>query len=489
MKYSGVLLHITSLASNELIGTLGKESYKMADLIKDLGLDYWQILPLGPTGYGNSPYSARSSFAGNELLISLEELVQEGYLDKMPSFDNTNSSKVDFYTLINTKMPILKEVAATFLKLNKEANEFEQFIKENEYWLTDYAVFMTLYDKYNDARWPLWQEEYSEETINKFNDASIVYKVLQYLFYKQYNKFKTYVNNLGIRLIGDIPIFAGADSADVWSNIKIFKYNEDYSLNKVSGVPPDKFSATGQLWGTPVYDWEYNKETDFVWWINRLKHQLKFVDVLRIDHFRGFDEYYEIAADEETALNGKWEKAYGRELFNKLQETTSIDIIAEDLGYITPGVIELRDKFNFPGMKILQDGFELNEDGSLIMSNNFLPHNYGENFVAYPGTHDNPPILTWYKNLDEEVRKQVDLYYYPSADINYSIIKSLLLSDAKYVIIPMQDILKLSKGATMNVPNTCNEHNWSFRLTDKVMKRKYLNEFKELVSLRKDLNN
>ena len=484
MKYSGVLLHITSLPSDELVGTLGKEAYKMADTMKDLGLDYWQILPLGPTGYGNSPYSARSSFAGNELLISLEDLYKDGYLTSLPTFNIVNDEKVDFTTLINTKMPILKEAAKNFLQQNKENIEFEEFVKNNTYWLKDYAVFMTLYDKYMDARWFLWTEKYNEETLAKYEEESIIYQVLQYLFYKQYNKFKSYVNNLGIKLIGDIPIFVGADSADVWSNIKLFKYNDDFSLKAVSGVPPDKFSATGQLWGTPVYDWEYNKETGYAWWLERLNHQLKLVDILRIDHFRGFDEYYEIDAKAKTALDGTWEKAYGMELLTKAKEASSIPIIAEDLGYITEGVIKLRDAFDFPGMKILQDAFELDEDGQLVMSNHFLPHNYSENFVAYPGTHDNPPILTWFKQLEKDVKKQVKLYYDPLIDINYSVIKSLILSDAKYVIIPMQDVLKLSKGATMNVPSTCNDENWAWRLTNKNMKAKYLKEFKELVRLR-----
>ena len=361
-RHSGILMHITSLPSRYGIGDLGKGAYDFIDSLSKAGCDLWQILPLGPTGYGNSPYSPRSSFAANELLISPDELLREGYLNgediaKTPQFSST---KVDFNKVINYKTPLLKKAGRNFLEMGKEESEFQEFLKREEYWIQDYALFMVLYEKYNDARWMQWRdgerkrEDGTLEKVRKEKQQEIqIYLALQYLFSKQWASIRSYADGKGIKIIGDIPIFVGKDSADAWSHPELFKRDENGSFNKISGVPPDNFSPTGQLWGNPVYDWQVHEKTDFSWWKERIKRTMEMVDILRIDHFRGFDAYFEIDASENTAEHGIWVKSPGDALCSSMEkECGKINIIAEDLGFIPVSVEALRESYGFPGMKI-----------------------------------------------------------------------------------------------------------------------------------------
>ncbi len=473
-RSSGILLHITSLPSEFGIGDLGPDAYEAADDISSSGAVLWQVLPLGPTGYGNSPYAQRSAFAGNEMLLSPELLYRDGYLRKEdllhPDFP---SSKVDFQSVNEWKMPRMRRAGWNAFK-GKEREAIEEFRKRESYWIEDYALFMVLYEKYNDARWHTvwdkkegWRDKETLERIrHDLRNEIDVYIAMQYLFSKQMSALKKHANSLGLKLIGDIPIFAGADSADTWSHLELFKTDSKGHYSAVSGVPPDNFSATGQLWGNPVYDWKKHEETDFKWWKERIKRCLEMTDILRIDHFRGFDAYYEIKASEKTAEHGVWKKAPGKAFFSSLEkEMGKIPIIAEDLGWMTQTVAALRERFNFPGMKIAQFGFSWNEDGTLNTYDDFLPHNYSRSFVAYTGTHDNDTVRGWYEKLTEAERHNIREYLAsPDEDIVWALIRSVMMSNADTAIIPMQDILEKGSDARMNYPSTCNNENWTWRM-------------------------
>ena len=466
-RYSGILFHITSIQTEYGIGDMGQNAYRFVDKLALTGATLWQILPLGPTGYGNSPYAARSTFAGNELLIDLKELAQEGYLTKEdiafpPAFPEGH---VDFDAVRAYKLPLLKKAAKEFLFSRKHRTDYRKFKQENAFWLDGYAVFMTLYDeKYHDARWMLWEDKYSEETLKKYSRQAEIYRVLQYFFLKQWLRLRHYANRHGIRIIGDIPIFVGADSADTWSNIQLFKTNAKGEYSAVSGVPPDNFSATGQRWGNPVYNWKKHQEDGFSWWVERIRKQLEFCDIIRIDHFRGFDAYWEVPASCPTAEEGKWVKAPGKAFFKVLEEKLGkLPIIAEDLGFMTDSVNELRKSNNLPGMKIFQFGFTRLPDGSFNAWDTFLPHNWEEDFAAYPGTHDNETLRGWYENQDEGMKHIVREYLASSdEEIVWSFLRALMLSHAQYAIVPLQDILGLGNEARMNTPSTCNDKNWSW---------------------------
>ena len=476
-RSAGILMHITSLPSEYGIGDLGPGAYQFAEDAKEAGVQLWQMLPLGPTGFGNSPYSARSAFAGNELLISPDLLLVSGLLTKdeleHPEFP---SGHVDFDSVAAWKMPVLKKAAERAASSRQERKAFRSFCEKESYWLEDYALFMVLYEKYGDARWhTVWSEDerrrdrFTMEKLKRDRKKEIeIYKALQYLFDKQMKALKAFTASLGIRTIGDIPIFAAADSADTWSHIDLFKTDASGRYTSVSGVPPDGFSATGQLWGNPVYDWKRHEETGFRWWKERIKRCLELNDIIRIDHFRGFAEYYEIKAGAKTAENGIWRKSPGKKLFNAVREELGVlPIIAEDLGFMTESVVRLRDSNGFPGMKIAQFGFTKEEDGSLNGYDDFLPHNYTRPFVAYTGTHDNDTTRGWYDKLDESDRHIVREYLSsPDEEIVWNLIRSVMMSNADTAIIPMQDILELGTEARMNFPSTCNGMNWSWRMEE-----------------------
>ncbi len=474
-REAGILLHITSLPSEFGIGDLGPEAYNMADLIASSGATLWQLLPLGPTGYGNSPYAQRSAFAGNEMLLSPELLYRDGYLAKEdllhPAFPD---SRVDFQRVSEWKMPRLRKAAEK--ALSQEKDGIEQFREKERFWLDDYTLFMTLCDEYRDARWhTVWphDEGYRDsdalERVKREKRREIdIYIALQYLFDKEMKALLSYTRSKGLRLIGDIPIFAGADSADTWSHPELFKTGPDGRYSAVSGVPPDNFSATGQLWGNPVYEWKEHERTDFEWWKARVRRCLELTDILRIDHFRGFDAYYEIKASAATAEHGVWKKSPGKKFFTSLEkEMGKIPIIAEDLGWMTPSVSALRDRFGFPGMKIAQFGFSWDRNGDLNTYDDFLPHNYTRQFVAYTGTHDNDTVRGWYEKLTPIEKHHVREYLAsPDEEIVWALMRSVMMSNADTAIFPMQDILELGTEARMNYPSTCNDTNWSWRMEE-----------------------
>ncbi len=477
-RNAGILLHITSLPSRYGIGDLGQEAYEMADWMHKAKIGLWQILPLGPTGFGNSPYAPRSSFAGNELMISLDRLQEEQLLleAELRDYPDCPEDKVDFPLVQEHKMNMLKLAAKRFReKKLHEKSAFLAFCKEQAFWLDDYALFMVFYEQYQDARWfSHWPKAYAKrdtvalQSFSKEHEQDILqWKILQYLFTDQWNAFKSHVHSKHIQLIGDVPIFVASDSADTWSNLSLFKTDAQGKFCAVSGVPPDFFSATGQLWGNPVYDWSVLQETGYGWWMKRLERQFSLTDILRIDHFRGFDAYYEIPAGERTAEKGQWVDVDGKDFFRAVRaHFGTVPIIAEDLGIVTESVEELRDSNAFPGMKIFQFGFTRDAQGNPNYRDDFLPHNWGENYVAYTGTHDNNTTLGWFDALKEE-DKQIVLSYLDCSeeDVVWEMIRMLLLSHARYAIIPMQDVLKKGERARMNYPSTCNDVNWSWRFS------------------------
>ena len=488
-RYAGVLLHITSLPGQYGIGDLGDTARSFADFLADAGVSLWQILPLGPTGYGNSPYAARSSFAGNELLISPDILVKEGFLKKEDTEELRDAmvqakpkdgiNRVDYGLVEAKKLPLLKKGARCFLETSgQHICDFETFCSRESHWLEDYVVFQLMCESYYDARWhTVWDKGISKrektalEKIRKDKAPELLeWKVLQYFFECQWQKLKSYVNAKGIRFIGDVPIFAAPDSADTWSCLDLFKTDKEGNYTFVSGVPPDYFSSTGQLWGNPVYNWKKLKAKKYSWWVERIRRLLTQVDLFRIDHFRGFDEYWSVPAGNSTAENGTWEKGPGADLFRTLEKKLGkLPVLAEDLGFLTESVVKLRDGLGFPGMKVCQFGFEDTKDGKLNAKHIFLPHNYSYPWVAYTGTHDNDTTAGWYKSLNKTDKKIVSSYFNfdedsSPCDITWAVIRAVISSHAKYAIIPLQDLLGLSSEARINTPSTCNAENWSWRL-------------------------
>lgn len=468
-RSSGVLLPIFSLPSKYGIGTFGKEAYKFVDFLHSAGQSYWQILPLGHTSYGDSPYSSFSVFAGNPYFIDLEVLEEEGFIKEadLEALDfNYNDESIDYKRLFDTRYEVLKKAY-----INKGKSICLTSFTEQNRWVSDYALFMALKYRNNQLPWHKWDKmlvKRDESTIeaikNALKDEIDFWIFLQYLFFEQYFKLKEYANNSGISIIGDIPIYAAEDSVDIWTESKLFMTDENNLPACVAGVPPDDFSDEGQLWGNPVYNWEYLKETEFEWWINRIAFSLKLYDVVRIDHFRGFDEFWAVPYGSENAVNGKWLPAYGKELFQKVNEKLgSVNIIAEDLGIITDSVVKLKKDLGFPGMKVLQFAFDGNP------YNIYLPDNYEKNSVAYTGTHDNDTLKGWFEKLDAKARQ----YVLSTLNINennenlddivYELIKAVYNSKANLCIVPMQDLICLGSEARINTPSTLGS-NWSWRL-------------------------
>jgi 4-alpha-glucanotransferase len=489
-------MHPTSLPGAYGIGDMGPEAYAFADYLAESDVCLWQILPLGPTGFGNSPYAARSTFAGNELLISLDKLREDGLLE-----DSDLSSPPPFpccgvdYSMVDAwKMPLLKKAARNFLATcGQHASDYDAFCMENAFWLDDYAMFMVLYERYQDARWfSVWDREIGDrepralqDIMNRYGDQIEIRKVLQYFFERQWQELRSYVNGHGIKFIGDIPIFVAPDSVDTWSHIELFKTDEEGHYSAVSGVPPDCFSSTGQLWGNPVYDWDAIKADGYAWWIQRIKRLLSQTDILRIDHFRGFDAYWEVPYGDKTAEHGTWVKAPGKEFFTIVRkELGQLPILAEDLGFMTQSVEELRDSNGFPGMKVCQFGFSRDTASWPNPFDMFLPHNYEYNSVAYTGTHDNDTTRGWYTKLSEDDRDMVRRYLACNDhELVWAMIRAVMASHAKYAIFPMQDILDIGSEARMNVPSTCGPHNWSWRMERKDYSQQIAHRMSELVRI------
>ncbi len=481
-RYGGLLLHPTSLPSKYGIGDLGPELYKFVDFLYESKLNLWQILPLGPTGYADSPYQSFSAFAGNPMLISPEKLITMKLISEKDCEQNEPfpDSHVDFGRVIEYKWKLLE---LAFNKYQKDTaqtikKEFNNFINIHNFWLEEFSLFMSIKLE-NDLRaWIEWEEDL------RFHEPSIIedwtedhaseiefQKFAQYLFFKQWSEVKEYANQKDIKIIGDIPIFVAYDSVDVWAHPEYYQLDEKRKLRYVAGVPPDYFSETGQRWGNPIYDWERMKKDDYKWWIQRIKHCFQIVDILRIDHFRGFESYWQIPASEDTAIIGEWKPGPGIEIFHKFeQELGRLAIIAEDLGLITSKVEKLLHDTAYPGMKVLQFAFEEKDEN--LAKNKFLPHNYDQNSIGYTGTHDNQTTKAWFDDLPKRVKKHIlDYTNSDGKDIVGDLIRLIWSSVVNMAVIPLQDLLRLGDEARMNVPGTTSE-NWKWRFTwDQINKK------------------
>lgn len=473
-RVSGILLHISSLPSSYGIGDLGSWAYKFVDFLIEAKQKYWQILPLNPTdtAYDNSPYSSISVFAGNKLFISPELLVKRGFLNKsdldsMPSFPKERSS---YYPATSYKGGLFSCAYRNFVKTRIDKCEYERFCRENSYWLEDYVLFVALKEHFHGKTWDKWPPELRDgqshallKARNQLKDRMEKEKFIQFIFFQQWFSLKSYCSQKGLHLLGDVPIYVNYDSADVWANPQIFKLDEEKKATVFSGVPPDYFSRTGQLWGNPVYRWDVLKKGGYRWWIQRVRHNLSLFNLIRIDHFRGFVAFWEIPAGEKTAVNGSWIKAPAEDFFRVLlQGLPHLSIIAEDLGIITPDVQEIMLRFGFPGMRVLLFAFGEDNPG-----HPYLPHNYPRECVVYTDTHDNNTVRGWLEKeatLEDKKRLFSYLGRQPGPDeVSWELIRLAMMSVAKMVIIPMQDILELGEEARMNRPGTCHG-NWRWRL-------------------------
>lgn len=489
MRKSGFLLPVASLPGKYGIGSFSEEAYHFIDCLKEAGQSYWQILPLGPTGYGDSPYQSFSTFAGNPYFIDLDTLIEEGLLNKSEvecadwGSDKTN---IDYEKIWRSRFSVLKLAYNRFDYKNDE--KYDIFVKENAFWLDDYALYMAVKNYFNGVSFIEWDEgirrrnpEDMEKYRSELKDEIDFYKFQQFKFSEQWNKLKTYANENGIKIIGDIPIYVAFDSADTWANPELFQFDEEGLPTGVAGCPPDGFSATGQLWGNPLYNWEYHKQTGYAWWIERIRNCYKLYDVIRIDHFRGFDEYYNIPYGDATAEFGKWEKGPGIDLFNVVRKQLGdLDIIAEDLGFLTDTVLKLVKDTGYPGMKVLQFAFDSREESD------YLPHNYSNNCVVYTGTHDNNTICGWYEELSEKDRLFANEYL-DNADsgmdkLNWDYIRLAMGSVANLCIIPVQDYLGLGKEARINTPATLGT-NWKWRMSEGAFSKELLKKIYKLTKM------
>ena len=474
-------MHISSLPSPYGIGTLGKEAYDFAKFLNSANQSLWQVLPLCPTNYGNSPYSSISVFAYNSYFIDLEFLVKDNLLKQkdLKDLKHKNKKAVNYSFLYNTRENILKKAYKNF----KQNQNYKEFCKDNQFWLEDYSLFCEIKRQNKAFSWQYWNEDYRKrkfaiiEQFKKQNLKNIdFFKFTQYLFYCQWKNLKKYVNSLGIQIIGDMPIYPSYDSVDVWANPQIFNLDKNLYPNDVAGVPPDNFNINGQLWGNPLYNWHYLEQTNYYWWIERLKKSSDLFDIIRIDHFRGFESYYAVPYGDSNAKYGIWKKGPDLKFFNVVKkELPNIKIIAEDLGFITQEVRDLVNIAGYPNMKVLQFAF----DGNIY--NEHLPYNYPKNCIAYTGTHDNDTLKSWYKNLNEKTKQYIKQYL----NVKYlfkpiqKLIESILNSNAETVIIPMQDYLKLGHNARMNTPSTI-KNNWKWRMTKRQLSSKLAKEIKKL---------
>ncbi|MCF6278397.1 MAG: 4-alpha-glucanotransferase [Anaerolineales bacterium] len=465
---AGILLHPTSLPSRYGIGDLGPQAFHFVDFLAGAGIKFWQVLPLGPTGYGDSPYQSFSAFAGNPYLISPDALLQDNFLhpDDMVEALDFPEGCVDFGRVIPLKLSLLERAHLRFTSDRRPAHgEFERFCAKNKSWLDDYALFMSIKEIYGGGAWSGWPLALRQRNADalhnarkKLSAAIERYAFYQFIFFRQWDALRTYAVQRGVKIIGDIPIFVSYDSADVWANPDLFLLDEQGDPTAVAGVPPDYFSPTGQLWGNPLYDWNVHKTDHFSWWLNRFHTILAMVDIVRLDHFRGFAAYWEIPAGSPTAETGRWAPGPGADLFDRLRAGLGgLPIIAEDLGEITPNVFALRDRFGLPGMKVLQFAFTGPD-------NQFLPHYYPENCVVYTGTHDNDTIRGWYASASEHERDFVRRYLsVDGSDIAWDRIRAAWHSRAVLAVTTLQDLLDLDSSARMNYPGRM-AGNWGWRM-------------------------
>ena len=491
MRASGILLPVSSLPGKYGIGCFSKEAYDFVDVLEKANQKYWQILPIGPTSYGDSPYQSFSTFAGNPYFISLEKLIEEELLteEECNSVDfGENNEYIDYEKLYNGRFNLLKKA---YKRSNPEDEGFKKFVEENGFWIEDYAMFMAIKAEHNGESFELWEDEIRvrkpeamERYREKFKDEILFYKFIQFKFYEQWFKLKEYANDKGIKIIGDIPIYVAYDSADVWAHPELFQMDENGKPVAVAGCPPDGFSATGQLWGNPLYRWDYHKQTNYDWWIKRIERSVKLYDVVRIDHFRGFDEYYSIPAEDEDATNGHWEKGPGIDLFNAIKYCLGdVNIIAEDLGYITDTVRQLVKDSGFPNMKVLEFAFDSRDSSG---PKDYLPYNYDKNCVVYTGTHDNETLKGWLDSIESEEIEMIQKYMGRTVENKTKLVDEIIrmaqASTANTCIIPMQDYLHLDNKARMNTPSTLG-NNWMWRMKSTQITKKLTNAIKELTVL------
>ncbi len=472
-RTAGILLSVSSLPGRFGIGCFSKSAYDFVDWLKEAGQTYWQILPLGPTSYGDSPYQSFSTFAGNPYFISLDELIEEGVLTEKECKNADFGKKaddIDYEKIYKKRYPLLRK--AYERSRVSENPDYVRFVEENRWWLSDYALFMAVKDRFEGTPWTEWAEDIRLRWQNAMDyyRRELYYDIefqqyLQYKFFSQWRRLKAYANEKGIRIIGDIPIYVAMDSADAWAHPELFQLDENNVPTAVAGCPPDGFSADGQLWGNPLYRWDYHQNTGYGWWMSRMWYCFQLYDVVRIDHFRGFDEYYSIPFGAENAKDGHWEKGPGIDLFRCMEQRLGRhQVIAEDLGYVTDSVRELVRESGFPGMKVLEFAFDSRDSGS---ANDYLPHNYIENSVAYTGTHDNETITGWFKSITKEERQMARDYlcdqHTPAKELYKSFIALVMRSNSRMCIVPMQDYMGLDNRCRMNQPSTLGK-NWKWRL-------------------------
>ena len=474
-RTAGILLPISSLPSKYGIGCFSQSAYDFVDWLRQAGQTYWQILPLCPTSYGDSPYQSFSTFAGNPYFISLEALIEEGVLTEAECAAadfGKKPGRVDYEKLYHARYPLLRKAYERSGVSQDPA--YRAFLEENREWLPDYALFMAVKDRFGGAPWTEWAEDIRLRWGNALDyyrrelyfDVEF-HQYMQFKFFQQWRALKDYANRRGVQIIGDIPIYVAMDSADAWAHPELFQLDGENLPTAVAGCPPDGFSATGQLWGNPLYRWDYHRETGYAWWISRLRHCFQLYDVTRIDHFRGFDEYYSVPYGNDTAIGGHWEQGPGVELFRRVEEALGWhEVIAEDLGYVTDSVRRLVRESGFPGMKVLEFAFDSRDTGS---ANDYLPHNYPENSVAYTGTHDNETLTGWLYSITPEEREAVRAYLCdsrtPQRELYRPLIALVMRSGAKACVIPMQDYLGLDNRCRMNKPSTVGT-NWLWRLEE-----------------------
>lgn len=485
----GTLVHPTSFPSKYGMGDLGHEAYEFINFLEETGQTIWQVLPLSPTGYGNSPYASYSAFAGNPYLISPDKLEEKGYItaEDLSKAFLPMTTEADYETSYEKKDTLYKKAFDQFKSSSSKdvQKKLANFKKQNSYWLEDYTLFMACSISNNRAPWNKWDKNLAQRKPSAIKKAKktfadeIEYQTwLQFEFFEQWKVLKNYANSKNIRVVGDIPIFVDHNSADVWSHSEFFAVDKQGNRELVAGVPPDYFSETGQLWGNPLYKWKAIQKDNFSWWIERFRQMFDLFDAIRVDHFRGFDEYWEVKASEKTAENGEWVKAPGVELFTTIKEKLgSLPIIAEDLGLMTQGVEDLRDQFNFPGMKILQFAFDSDS------TNSFLPHNYPQNCVTYTGTHDNDTTIGWYNSAPEvEQHRAREYTKSDGSEIQWELIRLGMFSVADQAIFPLQDFMNLESRYRMNTPGTVGD-NWMWRYTPDMLQNVDKHRIKKMAEM------
>ena len=472
MRESGVLMHITSLPGPYGVGTMGKQAFRFVDFLKEAGQSCWQILPLTPTGYGDSPYQSCSTFAGNHYLIDLELLIEQGLLERHEVENinwGSNPNKTDFGLLYQNKLKVLRIAYGRF----QGGEDFERFCQENSSWLSDFALFMALKGKFAGQPWYSWEDGLKFRDPNtmwqarqELKDEIRFYSFVQYIFAGQWNALRSYAHQNNITIIGDVPIYVPLDSADVWSNPELFQLDEKLDPIVVAGCPPDAFSADGQLWGNPIYRWDLMQQEGYGWWIRRLAAAGKLYDVVRMDHFRGFEAYWAVPYGETTAKGGRWVKGPAMDFINTVKrELPELKLIAEDLGFLTQEVLDMRDESGFPGMKVLEFAFDSREPSE------YLPHTYLPNTVCYTGTHDNMTMRQWFETASPEAMAYASEYMKLSEEegLVWGVIRTAFASVSDLCIIQMPDLLNLGGEARMNFPGTLSDCNWTWRGNDDIM--------------------